>query len=141
MIESVQNILLYNIYKKFYDKKPNLNEENSDNLNIEIQSLVFLLNWLGTNISSYNFEIDEEMNMPISKKLKQDIETTLVGKNIEILDKYKIDINDDILNVLNLLKNKLENKDGLFLKELSNSLYNKYGFIEYEEIDKRKLLF
>ena len=40
MIEGIQNIILYNVYREFYEEEPNLSIDNKDKLNVKMQALI-----------------------------------------------------------------------------------------------------
>lgn len=78
---------IYAIYKEFYNKEPNLNEENRRNLTIEMQAMTYLLAQYGITCGDYRFAYNEliDLKMPISMELQDDIVGKLLNRdNIEL---------------------------------------------------------
>ena len=79
--------IIYNVYKKFYDKEPNFDEKNFMNLTIEIQAMCYILKEYGVEIGDSGFCYEyKNLNMPMSLSIQDTIISKLMGNHDDLSD-------------------------------------------------------
>lgn len=109
--------IIYAIYKTFYNKEPNLKEENRHNLTIEIQAMTYLLAQYGLTFGDYRFSYNElmDLNMPISMELQDDIVGKLLNRdNIELkrlINRNPIKLNKYVKLIGTIVTEEIKDKE------------------------------
>lgn len=123
--------IIYQTYKKFYGKEPNLNKENMRNLTIEIQAMAYILNRYGVTIGENGFCYEyTDLNMPMSMSIQDVIIEKLIGNKENLNDSsFQFDRRAErIINIVaSAIKIAISNRENQIeeLRKIVNLLYVK----------------